>query len=71
MDLYIKVDNQRWLTGKKSKSYYIDLIRRGQKLQAVKEYKDEVGCGLREAKNFIDNLQNEIDYEYLLSSLED
>ena len=64
MDLYIKVDNQQWLTGKKSKSYYIDLINIGQRFQAVKEYKNEVGCGLREAKYFIDNLQDEIDYGY-------
>lgn len=59
MDLYIKVDNKRCLGKSKSKSYYIDLINKEQKLQAIKEYKDEVGCGLREAKNFIDNLQDE------------
>ena len=66
MDLYIKVDNQQWLIGNKSKSYYIDLIKKGQKLQAVKEYKDEFGCGLKEAKDFIDNLQdeNKINYRY-------
>ena len=57
MDLYIKVDNKQRLG--KSKSYYIDLLKREGKLQAIKEYKDEVGCGLREAKNFIDNLQDE------------
>lgn len=58
MDLYIKVDNQQFLVReKKEKSYYIDLINRGEKIQAVKEYKNEVGCSLREAKNFIDNLQ--------------
>ena len=57
MDLYIKVDNKQSLG--KSESYYIDLLKREGKLQAIKEYKDEVGCGLREAKNFIDNLQDE------------
>ena len=58
MDLYIKVDNQQFLVReKKEKSYYIDLINRGEKIQAVKEYKDEFGCGLKDAKDFIDNLQ--------------
>ena len=65
MDLYIKADdNKQYL--EKSKSYYIDLINKGQTFQANKEYRDEVGCGFKEAKDFIDNLQdeNKINYKY-------
>ena len=35
----------------------INLMKDGRKLQAVKLYKDETGLGLRESKDYCDNLQ--------------
>lgn len=35
MDLYIKVYNQQWLINK-SKSYYVDLLKRGKKTSSYK-----------------------------------
>ncbi len=34
----------------------IDFLRKGQKLNAVKLYKDATGVGLRESKNYVDQL---------------
>ena len=34
----------------------MDLVQRGQKIQAIKLYRQETGVGLREAKEFIDAL---------------
>ncbi len=39
---------------------YIDLIKDGQPLQAVKEYKDDTNCSLTEAKEHIDMLVEKI-----------
>ena len=35
---------------------YVELINKGQLLQAVKEYKEDNNCSLKEAKDYIDNL---------------
>jgi ribosomal protein L7/L12 len=32
------------------------LVRRGRKIEAIKRYREETGVGLREAKNFIESL---------------
>lgn len=34
----------------------LDLLRKGEKLNAVKLYKDTTGIGLRESKNYVDQL---------------
>ncbi|MBN1584115.1 MAG: ribosomal protein L7/L12 [Anaerolineae bacterium] len=34
----------------------LDLVQRGQKIRAIKLYREETGVGLREAKDFIDSL---------------
>ncbi|MBQ2878026.1 MAG: hypothetical protein IJE42_03730 [Bacteroidaceae bacterium] len=36
---------------------YIDLINTGNFLLAVKEYKEDHNCGLKEAKDYIDRLR--------------
>jgi ribosomal protein L7/L12 len=36
--------------------YFRQMKQEGNILQAVKEYKDKTGCGLKEAKDYIDNL---------------
>ena len=36
---------------------YVELINKGQILQAVKEYKEDNNCSLKEAKDYIDNLR--------------
>ena len=36
---------------------YVELINKGQLLQAVKEYKEDNNCSLKEAKDYIDNLR--------------
>ena len=38
---------------------YIDLLKAGKKIRAIKEYRSETGIGLKEAKDFIDKLQEE------------
>jgi large subunit ribosomal protein L7/L12 len=34
-----------------------DLIRRGEKLEAIKLYREKTGAGLKEAKEFVESLQ--------------
>ena len=34
-----------------------DLIRKNQKIAAIKLYRKEVDCSLREAKDFVDSVQ--------------
>ena len=36
---------------------YVELINKGQLLQAVKEYKEDNNCSLKEAKDYIDKLR--------------
>lgn len=36
---------------------YIELLREGKKIQAIKLYRDKTGLSLRECKDFIDGLQ--------------
>ena len=35
----------------------VDLIRRGEKLEAIKLYREKTGVGLKEAKAFVESLQ--------------
>jgi large subunit ribosomal protein L7/L12 len=35
----------------------VDLIRRGEKLEAIRLYREKTGVGLKEAKAFIESLQ--------------
>jgi ribosomal protein L7/L12 len=34
----------------------LDLVRQGNKIGAIKQYREETGLGLREAKDVIDGL---------------
>jgi ribosomal protein L7/L12 len=34
----------------------LDLLRGGNKIGAIKQYREETGVGLKEAKTFVDNL---------------
>ena len=34
----------------------LDLVRQGNKIAAIKQYREETGVGLREAKDFVDSL---------------
>jgi ribosomal protein L7/L12 len=34
----------------------VDLIRRGEKLKAIKLYRERTGAGLKEAKEFVESL---------------
>ena len=34
----------------------MDLVLRGKKIQAIKQYRRETGAGLKEAKDFIDSI---------------
>ena len=40
-------------------SKYLDLCKKRRYIEAVKVYKDDTGCGLAEAKAYIDNLRSE------------
>lgn len=54
-------------TKKKTKTgdeRYIELINQGAILQAVSEYKDATNCGLKEAKEYIDNLAESLRPKY-------
>jgi large subunit ribosomal protein L7/L12 len=35
----------------------VDLIRRGEKQEAIKLYREKTGAGLKEAKEFVESLQ--------------
>jgi ribosomal protein L7/L12 len=35
----------------------VDLIRRGEKLEAIKLYREKTGVGLKEAKAFVESLE--------------
>lgn len=37
---------------------YLELCKAGRILEAVKAYRDDMGCGLAEAKAYIDNLRS-------------
>ena len=39
-------------------SSVIDALRRGQKIEAIKAYREATGAGLKEAKEYIDDVQN-------------
>lgn len=41
-----------------------DLILAGQKLEAIKQYKEITGMGLRESKEFIDDLEAQLRRDY-------
>jgi len=36
----------------------LDMIRRGEKLEAIKLYRQETGAGLKEAKAFVESLES-------------
>ena len=40
----------------KVKEYFRYMKNNGQVIQAIKEYHDKTGCGLKEAKDYIDSL---------------
>lgn len=42
-----------------SDNKYLELCKKGRYIEAVKVYKDDTGCGLAEAKAYIDNLRSE------------
>ena len=43
-----------------SDTYLLTLLRQGEKLQAIKVYREEAGCSLKEAKDYIDELEQEM-----------
>lgn len=45
------------MTNQKTIEFYLNLIKSGKKLEAVKIYCTENKCGLKEAKEYIDNLE--------------
>jgi len=38
--------------------YLRSLVMSGRKVEAVKLYREKIGCGLKEAKDYIDSLQS-------------
>jgi hypothetical protein len=40
---------------------YRELLRRGSKIEAIKAYRKETGCALRDAKDYIDKLEESIE----------
>lgn len=46
-----------------SNKKYLDICKAGRYIEAVKAYKDDTGCGLAEAKAYIDNLRSEYGIE--------
>ena len=52
----MREDNRRKATGMKPGDEVMQLIKRGEKLMAVKVYKEQTGCDLILAKNYIDEL---------------
>lgn len=38
----------------------VDLLRRGQKIQAIKIYRDRTGAGLKEAKDAVEALERQL-----------
>jgi len=38
----------------------MELVRQGRKVAAVKQYRHETGVGLREAKEFVDSLEDQM-----------
>ena len=43
---------------------YIELLKAGKKIHAIKEYRSKSGVGLKEAKDFIDALQKKHNITY-------
>ena len=50
-------DNKMKIDVNLENNKYVELINKGQLLQAVKEYKEDNNCSLKEAKDYIDNLR--------------
>ncbi len=42
----------------------LDHLLNGRKIQAIKEIREVTGCGLKESKDFMDELQREIKEKY-------
>ena len=49
--------------GKINEAKYIELLKQGFPLRAIKAYKEDTGCGLAEAKEYIDNLPKRSDVQ--------
>ena len=43
--------------GKCSNEDFIYLLRKGQKINAIKEYRNQTNCSLKEAKDYVENLE--------------
>ena len=43
----------------KTEEFYLNLIKSDGKLRAIKAYLNEYQCSIQDAKNFIDELENE------------
>jgi hypothetical protein len=58
LDLTIhKVTAIRVVAGQDADAPYIEELRNGRKIAAIKMYREDTGVGLREAKEYIDNLE--------------
>lgn len=55
----VAIHSYKVSTGNEEISEYIDLIEQGKKIAAVKLRREHTGDGLKESKDFIDNLAQE------------
>ena len=57
LDAVLKQEGIRFDPYSDAPQSVIDALRRGKKIEAIKEYRAATGAGLREAKDFVEELQ--------------
>jgi ribosomal protein L7/L12 len=57
IDLLLKQAGVEYEPYKNLPSDVVDALRRGNKIQAIKHYREATGIGLKEAKDFIEDVQ--------------
>jgi len=60
LDLLLKQANIKYDPYKNVSPLVVDAVRRGKKIEAIKCYRNESGVGLKEAKEFIEEVQRRV-----------
>ena len=60
VDLLLKNANIKYDPAASVSDDVIEALRRGAKIEAIKRYREQTGAGLKEAKDFVEALQNRL-----------
>lgn len=57
IDALLKHEGAEWEPGEDAPAAVVEAIRRGQKIEAIKLYREASGAGLKDSKEFVEALQ--------------